>query len=73
MKEELVETAKDEKADEWAGRAVLEGKITVSLTLTTDTFHGLEHFPQETPKRPHPNTPFVLPAGPGDLFKLVMH
>lgn len=47
--EELVQTAKDKKPDQWAGKAVLEGKTTVSLTsLTTDAFHELEHFPQES-------------------------
>lgn len=73
MKEELVETAKHKKADQWAGRAVLEGNTTASLTLTIDAFHGLEHFPQDTPEQYHPNTPFFLPGGPGDLFKLVIH
>lgn len=52
---------------------MLEGKTTVSITLTTDAFHELEHFPQETPEQPHPNTPFFLPGGPGNLFKLTIH
>lgn len=73
MKEELVQTAKDKKPDQWADRAVQEGKTTVSLTPTTDAFHEVEHFPQDTPEQPHPNTPFFLPGGPGDLFKLVIH
>lgn len=52
---------------------MLEGKTTVSLILTTDAFHELERFPQETPEQPHPNTPFFLPGGPGNLFKLTIH
>lgn len=52
---------------------MLEGKTTDSLTLTTNAFHEAEHFPQETPEQPHPNTPFFLPGGPGNLFKLMIH
>lgn len=62
MKEELVQTAKDKKSDQWGDRAVLGGKTTVFLTPSTDAFHELEHFLQETPEQPHPNTPSLLSA-----------
>lgn len=29
--------------------------------------------PPDTPEQHHPKTPFFLPGGPGDLFKLVIH